>query len=51
MFPVVQSKTAMHDAFFFIFINTKTAMHNLVINRTGRYTHTNTEMPTLTSRK
>ena len=44
MFLVVHAKTAMREAgFFYIynFINLKTAMRNLCINRTGRYTHTN----------
>ena len=51
MFPVVHPKTAMHDVVFtFNFINRKTAMRNLFINRTGRYTHTNNHIdrgPTL----
>ena len=43
MFPVVHPKTGMRDAFCFIsnFIDLKTAMCNLFINRTGGYTHTN----------
>ena len=40
MFPVVHPKTAMRDAvFIFNFIDLKTAMHNVFINRTGKYTH------------
>ena len=49
MFPVVHPKTAMGNAFFFFFfflnfINIKTAMRNLFINRTRRYTHTNNDI-------
>ena len=40
---VVHPKNAMCDAVFliFTFIDLKTAMHNLFIFRTGRYTHGN----------
>ena len=42
MFPVVHPKTAMRNAvFIFNFIDLKTAMHNVFIKRTGKYTHTN----------
>ena len=47
MFPVVHPKTVMRDAAFnFNFINIKTAMRNLFINRTRSYTHTNNEIGT-----
>ena len=42
MFPVVHQKIAMHDAIFISnFIDIKTAMGNLFLNRIGRYRHTN----------
>ena len=41
-FPVVHPKTTMRDAIlYFLFYKYKTAMRNLFINRTRRYTHTN----------
>ena len=41
MFPVACTETAMHDAVFFsfYFIQRKTAMRTLSINRTARNTH------------
>ena len=40
---IAYPKTAMHSAVFIInFINRKTAVCNLCINRTGKYVHTQT---------
>ena len=41
MFAVACPKTVRYFSLFFYFIDKKTAMHNLLINRTERNTHKN----------